>query len=110
MEGFQLWVSGGHRKVVEPIQCVAEHCTLGKDDQNLVVLQGWSIAPVHARIARRADGLYVEDLGSRIGTLVNGSRIVSISVCDWSVFSRDQRQGCSPQDPIYILAVLSISQ
>ncbi len=75
MEGFQLWVSGGHRKVVEPIQCAAEHCTLGKDDQNLVILQGWSIAPVHARITRRADGLYVEDLGSRIGTLVNGSRI-----------------------------------
>jgi pilus assembly protein CpaF len=77
MSGFQLWVSGGQRKNVDPILCAADHCTLGKDDRNLVILQGWSIAPEHARIERRNDGLYVVDLGSRIGTVVNGSRIDS---------------------------------
>ncbi|MDA8377810.1 MAG: ATPase, T2SS/T4P/T4SS family [Planctomycetia bacterium] len=72
---FRLWVSGGSRKQVEEISCAAEVCRIGKDDSNLIVLQGWTVAAHHAQILRRPEGLYVEDAGSRAGTAVNGVRI-----------------------------------
>ena len=73
--GFQILVRGGSRKTAEPILCEGDTCTIGKDDQNLVILQGWSIGSVHARIEERVDGVYLTDQGTRIGTAVNGNRI-----------------------------------
>ncbi len=72
---FRLWVSGGNRKNVEELACTTEVCQIGKADSNLVVLQGWTVSAEHARIVSRTDGLYVEDLGTRAGTAVNGVRI-----------------------------------
>ncbi len=54
--GVQVLVRGGSRKTTEPIDCHGESGTIGKSDQNLVVLQGWSIAPMHARLEQYYDG------------------------------------------------------
>src|SRR5690606_36178844 len=39
-------------------------------------LRHWRVARRHARLAERAEGVFVEDVGSLGGTLVNGRRIL----------------------------------
>jgi pilus assembly protein CpaF len=57
------------------IECTIDTCSIGKSDDNLIVLQGWTVAKKHAQIRRKPDGVYVEDLGSSSGTEVNGDKI-----------------------------------
>ena len=57
------------------IECTIDTCSIGKSDDNLIVLQGWTVAKKHATIQRKPDGVYVEDLGSSSGTEVNGSKV-----------------------------------
>lgn len=57
------------------IQCTIDSCSIGKSDENLIALQGWTVAKKHASIQRKPDGVYVEDLGSSSGTEVNGQKI-----------------------------------
>ena len=57
------------------IECTIDSCSIGKSDDNLIVLQGWTVAKKHAQIRRKPDGVYVEDLGSSSGTEVNGKKI-----------------------------------
>jgi pilus assembly protein CpaF len=58
-----------------PIECTIDSCSIGKSDENLIVLQGWTVAKKHAAIQRKPDGVYIEDLGSSSGTEVNGKKI-----------------------------------
>jgi pilus assembly protein CpaF len=57
------------------IECTIDSCSIGKSDENLIVLQGWTVAKKHAQISRKPDGVYVEDLGSSSGTEVNGKKV-----------------------------------
>jgi pilus assembly protein CpaF len=57
------------------IECTIDACSIGKSDENLILLQGWSVAKKHATVQRKPDGVYVEDLGSSSGTEVNGTKI-----------------------------------
>lgn len=57
------------------IECTIDSCSIGKSDENLIVLQGWTVAKKHAAIKRRPDGVYIDDLGSSSGTEVNGQKI-----------------------------------
>ena len=57
------------------IECVNETCTIGKGDENLVPLLGWSLGRLHATLHNRAAGVFIEDHGSRLGTEVNSKRI-----------------------------------
>ena len=57
------------------IECTIDSCSIGKSDENLILLQGWAVAKKHATVQRKPDGVYVEDLGSSSGTEVNGSKI-----------------------------------
>ena len=51
---------------------------LGRGGQNTVALDGDEFASArHARVEARADGLWVEDLGSTNGTFVNGARVTT---------------------------------
>jgi pilus assembly protein CpaF len=58
-----------------PIECTIDSCSIGKSDENLIVLQGWTVAKKHAAIQRKPDGVYIEDLGSSSGTEVNGKKV-----------------------------------
>ena len=71
---FRIWLSGG-RADVEEFPCTNDEARLGKAEDNLVVLQGWTIAAHHAIIQRENDGLYVKAIESRSAIQVNGQRI-----------------------------------
>src|SRR5688500_650560 len=46
--------------------------TIGRDDSNSIPVPDGSISSKHARLLRNERGFWVEDLGSRNGTFVNG--------------------------------------
>jgi hypothetical protein len=62
------------RGVEQHLQMVGRELRFGRGLDNDVVLDSLSVSREHARLLQ-ADGLYVEDLGSRNGTFVNGHRV-----------------------------------
>jgi pilus assembly protein CpaF len=59
----------------EKVDCAIDACSIGKGDENLIVVRGWSVAKKHATLRQRPDGFYVEDHGAIGGTEVNGKNI-----------------------------------
>ncbi len=59
----------------EKVDCAIDSCSIGKGDENLVVVRGWSVGKKHATIRQRPDGFYLEDHGAIGGTEVNGKNI-----------------------------------
>ena len=59
----------------ETVECAIDSCSIGKGDENLVVVRGWTVAKKHATLRQRPDGFYVEDHGAMGGTEVNGKNI-----------------------------------
>jgi pilus assembly protein CpaF len=57
------------------VECAIDACTIGKGDDNLIVIRGWSVGKKHATIKQRPEGLFVEDHGAMGGTEVNGKMI-----------------------------------
>ena len=58
---------------------------IGRDAACGLALRAWRVGRRHARLLRRQDELWVEDLGSLFGTVVNGDRIVAygpLQECD----------------------------
>lgn len=51
--------------------------SIGRGEDNDVVVSGEKVSRRHARVERREDGAYVSDLGSRHGTTVNGEPLGS---------------------------------
>lgn len=56
------------------LQMAGESLTFGRGLENDVVLDSLTVSREHARL-ERTDGLFLEDLGSRNGTFVNGQRV-----------------------------------
>lgn len=52
-----------------------EALTIGRGRENSIVLDDMLVSRQHVRITADADGLVLEDLGSRNGTYVNGRRV-----------------------------------
>jgi DNA-binding NtrC family response regulator/pSer/pThr/pTyr-binding forkhead associated (FHA) protein len=53
----------------------ADEVSIGKDEENQVVLDDRFVSSFHARIARTGRGFWLRDLGSTNGTFVNGARV-----------------------------------
>jgi pSer/pThr/pTyr-binding forkhead associated (FHA) protein len=73
---------GGRLRILEPADrkgetyTLQDELTVGRGGGCGVVLpDDQFVSTVHARLFRRGDDLFVEDLGSRNGTFVNGERI-----------------------------------
>lgn len=57
------------------VNCEIDSLTIGKADDNLIVLRGWTVGKRHATIHKRSTGFFVEDHGSMGVTEVNGNAI-----------------------------------
>ena len=57
------------------VNCEIDSLTIGKADDNLIVLRGWTVGKRHATIHKRASGFFVEDHGAMGATEVNGKAI-----------------------------------
>lgn len=86
------------------IECTIDSCSIGKSDENLIVLQGWAVAKKHAQLQRKPEGVYVEDMGSSSGTEVNGSKVSrhgplktgdSISIAGYRIEVLDLEEGAT---------------
>lgn len=65
----------GHKGEVYPL---TDEVTVGRGGGcGIVLTEDQFVSTVHARLFRRGEGLYVEDLGSRNGTFVNGEQVQS---------------------------------
>jgi len=71
---FRIALTGPKGQTNE-VECTIDQCTIGKGDDNLVVIRGWSVGKKHATIRQRPDGFYIEDHGGMGGTEVNGKNI-----------------------------------
>jgi pSer/pThr/pTyr-binding forkhead associated (FHA) protein len=54
---------------------IQDVCTVGRDAGSDLAINDTTVSRHHARIVRQGDEVIVEDMGSRNGTTVNGSRI-----------------------------------
>jgi pSer/pThr/pTyr-binding forkhead associated (FHA) protein len=59
-----------------PVRVTKRHFVIGRGDDCDLTLPCRLVSRHHAEIRRRGDGVYVRDLDSRNGTLLNGERIV----------------------------------
>ena len=57
------------------IRCLNHECGVGRGEDNLVILQGWSIAKRHAMIKVVDNDVYVESSGGRAPVRLNGKAI-----------------------------------
>src|SRR5690606_40391013 len=71
---FTVSVETG-RSEARKIRCLHNECGIGRSDDNLVVLQGWTIARRHAVIRATEAGVFIEATGGRAPVKVNGSAV-----------------------------------
>lgn len=76
-------IKGPERGTVFPV--ILKETLIGRIDSNHLVIDDRSVSRVHARILLEEDGVYLEDLGSRGGTLVNNVRIERARLRDGDV-------------------------
>jgi pSer/pThr/pTyr-binding forkhead associated (FHA) protein len=74
--------AGAHLRIIEPAARKGETYALGDEltvgrggGCGVVISDDQFVSTVHARLFRRGDETYVEDLGSRNGTFVNGEAV-----------------------------------
>ncbi len=57
-----------------------EVISIGRSDQNTIILRHGSISRIHAQIQFEGENAFLKDLNSRLGTFVNGRRIVETTL------------------------------
>ncbi|MBJ7311284.1 Flp pilus assembly complex ATPase component TadA [Rugamonas sp. CCM 8940] len=67
-----IYPDGSERQLDVPDECI-----LGSSTGNDICLDSWRVGKEHARMLKTPSGVLLEDLGSYLGTSVNGARIVT---------------------------------
>lgn len=75
--GLKLHESGGTQRTI-PIN--KNKITLGRTDENNIVLHSPYISRLHARLIWEQGSFYIEDVNSKLGTFVNGKKISRIKL------------------------------
>ncbi|OYT88908.1 MAG: hypothetical protein CFE46_00245 [Burkholderiales bacterium PBB6] len=65
----------GQANAVGPVQVEGHRCVIGKDLECEVSLPGWRVSRRHAEVFVSNDRIFVRDLDSTFGTLVNEARV-----------------------------------
>ena len=75
---------GARLRIIEPadhrgeIYPLGDEITVGRGGGcGIVLTEDQFVSTVHARVVRRGDDVFVEDLGSRNGTFVNGEKVTA---------------------------------
>jgi FHA domain-containing protein len=68
---LELWTGAGRELLTIP----GERATIGSSEAADIVVADSSVSRVHALLERLAGSWFVQDLGSRNGTFVNGERV-----------------------------------
>lgn len=61
------------------VRCLNAECGVGRSEENLVILQGWSIAKRHALIKVVDNGVFIEGTGGAAPIKINGKAISGTS-------------------------------
>ena len=75
MAMFDVLVNNHKGERIKNFRCPVNECSIGKARDNFIQLRGWKIAPYHAEISRRADGLFIEDKTGQGRIEVNGKEV-----------------------------------
>lgn len=82
LAGAALVIRSGGGRAGESFPMNEDRLAIGRSPQAGVFLDDVTVSRNHALLVRRADGTYIDDLGSLNGTYVNRSRIESRKLQD----------------------------
>ena len=72
--GLKLIIEDDEGRTTQ-VPFVRDELTIGRDEANTIHLAERNVSRRHARLVRRADQLVLEDLNSRNGIHINGTRV-----------------------------------
>ena len=75
MAMFDVLVNNHKGERIKNFRCPVNECSIGKARDNFIQLRGWKIAPYHAEISRRPEGLFIEDKTGQGRIEVNGKEV-----------------------------------
>lgn len=81
-EGATIVIRAGGGRGGETFQVDRDRMNIGRNPEAEVFLDDVTVSRNHAMLVRRADGMYIDDLGSLNGTYVNRKRIESHRLAD----------------------------
>lgn len=94
------WLRGSSGRTGSPVpESRSDSFTIGRSPGCDLVVQSEYVSSEHARLYREGDALFVEDLGSRNGTFVNGVRIQRAMVSPGDRVSLSQNWNLDWSDP-----------
>ncbi len=73
--GCVLVYSRLHRDLPPALPFSTRQTTIGRDADNTLAVHEGAVSRYHARVTRTPEGVFLEDVGSTNGTMVNGVRI-----------------------------------
>ncbi len=74
---FDILLKDNKGNLLSTHSCSGQICTVGRSSKNLIPLNGWRIASVHAEFVQQREGLFVFDKSGGIGITVNGNQVSS---------------------------------
>jgi pSer/pThr/pTyr-binding forkhead associated (FHA) protein len=82
VEGPAVVVRAGGGRAGESFALTQAEVTIGRSPESDVFLDDVTVSRRHARLVRRDDGYWIEDLGSLNGTFVNRRRVEAQALTD----------------------------
>ena len=71
-------VQGPEKGTTFPL--ILKETLIGRIDSNHLVIDHKSVSRVHAKVTAEGASFFIEDLGSRAGTLVNSNRVSKVEL------------------------------
>lgn len=72
---FEIKVVDKKGRDVDSVRCGADSCEIGSARDGILRIRGWRVSPQHARFTAELAGIFIEDISSGTGLVVNGESI-----------------------------------